>query len=127
MKITIKRTAIFENMFWKKFQASWPSKSKVGGVWRKNYADFGLQVPKELYEFPDFPYPETFKCDEFPTGEEVKEYIKLYCDLAELDETCYKLLLGRQCEYVQVSPKDSGTSIWKYCTLRCFRGEFSLT
>ena len=55
--------------------------SKVGGVWRKNYADFGLQVPKELFEFPDFPYPETFKCDDFPTGEEVQEYILLYCNL----------------------------------------------
>ena len=31
---------------------------QVGGVWRANYADFGLQVPKELYEFPEFPYPE---------------------------------------------------------------------
>ena len=29
--------------------------NKVGGVWSANYADFGLQVPKELYEFPDFP------------------------------------------------------------------------
>merc|ERR1712054_419412 len=29
----------------------------VGGVWSSNYADFGLQVPKELYEFPAFPYP----------------------------------------------------------------------
>ena len=30
----------------------------VGGVWRSNYADFGLQVPKDLYEF----YKE-FTCD----------------------------------------------------------------
>ena len=29
--------------------------ANVGGVWRKNYADFGLQVPQSLYEFPDFP------------------------------------------------------------------------
>lgn len=26
-----------------------------GGVWRENYSGFGLQVPKELYEFPAFP------------------------------------------------------------------------
>ena len=29
----------------------------VGGVWRENYADFGLQVPRSLYEFPGFPWP----------------------------------------------------------------------
>mmetsp|Transcript_14780 Transcript_14780/g.17737 ORF Transcript_14780/g.17737 Transcript_14780/m.17737 type:complete len:265 (-) Transcript_14780:176-970(-) len=51
---------------------------EVGGVWKKNYADFGLQVPKELFEFPDFPYPENFKCEHFPTGPEVQEYIVLY-------------------------------------------------
>ena len=31
--------------------------NNVGGVWRENYADFGLQVPKELYEFPGFHGP----------------------------------------------------------------------
>jgi len=52
----------------------------VGGVWRENYADFGLQVPKELYEFPDFPFP-TERGEEwetFPKGEHVQKYIELY-------------------------------------------------
>lgn len=51
---------------------------EVGGVWRKNYADFALQVPKELFEFPDFPYPENFRCEDFPTGPEVQDYIVMY-------------------------------------------------
>lgn len=48
----------------------------VGGVWRKNYADFGLQVPKELYEFPSYPFPAVH--GSFPKGPEVQEYIKKF-------------------------------------------------
>ncbi|CAE7235220.1 FMOGS-OX3 [Symbiodinium microadriaticum] len=58
----------------------------VGGCWQKNYADFGLQVPKELFEFPDFPYPDDFKCDLFPTGPEVQAYIELYAKTFKLYE-----------------------------------------
>ena len=50
------------------FEAS----SKVGGVWSSNYADFGLQVPKELYEFPSFPYPEHKQWAQFPKGPQVQ-------------------------------------------------------
>ena len=35
------------------------------------------QVPKELFEFPDFPYPADFKCDLFPTGPEVQECLNV--------------------------------------------------
>jgi len=45
----------------------------VGGVWRQNYADFGLQVPKELYEFPSFPFPAEY--GSFPKGPQVQEYL----------------------------------------------------
>merc|ERR1719378_832316 len=48
------------------------SSNKVGGVWSANYADFGLQVPKELYEFPSFPYPEHKQWDQFPKVPAVK-------------------------------------------------------
>eukprot|EP00929_Paragymnodinium_shiwhaense_P108081 TRINITY_DN74400_c0_g1_i1.p1 TRINITY_DN74400_c0_g1~~TRINITY_DN74400_c0_g1_i1.p1 ORF type:complete len:607 (-),score=121.30 TRINITY_DN74400_c0_g1_i1:237-2057(-) len=61
-----KKVKIFEKM------------QDVGGVWQKNYADFGLQVPKELYEFPDFPYPEDMKAELFPHGPQVQEYIQRY-------------------------------------------------
>jgi len=52
--------------------------SEVGGVWRENYADFGLQVPRELYEFPAFPYPKDTHWDKFPKGPAVKEYIQSF-------------------------------------------------
>jgi len=48
----------------------------VGGVWRQNYADFGLQVPKELYEFPSFPFEA--KHGSFPKGPEVQDYIRKF-------------------------------------------------
>jgi cation diffusion facilitator CzcD-associated flavoprotein CzcO len=55
------------------FEAS----SSVGGVWAKNYANFGLQVPKQLYEFQDFPM-RSVKWGEYPTGPQVQGYIEDY-------------------------------------------------
>jgi cation diffusion facilitator CzcD-associated flavoprotein CzcO len=48
----------------------------VGGVWRQNYVDFGLQVPKELYEFPSYPF--NTKHGSFPRGPEVQAYIQSF-------------------------------------------------
>jgi len=48
----------------------------VGGIWRQNYVDFGLQVPKELYEFPSYPF--MAKHGSFPKGPEVQEYIRSF-------------------------------------------------
>jgi len=64
-------------------------KSKdVGGVWRDNYADFGLQVPKELYEFPGFPWPKERQWELFPKGGEVQAYIQMYAKEFNLYEMC---------------------------------------
>eukprot|EP00933_Yihiella_yeosuensis_P061563 TRINITY_DN64393_c0_g1_i1.p1 TRINITY_DN64393_c0_g1~~TRINITY_DN64393_c0_g1_i1.p1 ORF type:complete len:624 (-),score=130.98 TRINITY_DN64393_c0_g1_i1:155-2026(-) len=60
----------------------------VGGVWRENYADFGLQVPKELYEFPGFPYPADKQWEEFPPGPQVQEYIQRYAKEFKLYDVC---------------------------------------
>jgi len=48
----------------------------VGGVWRENYADFGLQVPKELYEFPSFRFPAEY--GSFPKGTQVQDYLRSF-------------------------------------------------
>lgn len=56
----------------------------VGGVWRKNYADFGLQVPRELFEFPGFPYPESEEWDQFPKGADVHKYIRAFTESRDL-------------------------------------------
>eukprot|EP00931_Biecheleriopsis_adriatica_P031435 TRINITY_DN18437_c0_g1_i1.p1 TRINITY_DN18437_c0_g1~~TRINITY_DN18437_c0_g1_i1.p1 ORF type:complete len:628 (+),score=139.60 TRINITY_DN18437_c0_g1_i1:87-1970(+) len=62
--------------------------SDVGGVWRENYADFGLQVPKDLYEFPGFPYPSDTDWELFPPGPQVQEYIRRYAKEFNLNEVC---------------------------------------
>ena len=51
----------------------------VGGVWRDNYKGFGVQVPKQLYEFCDLPFDEV-PHGEFPTGEQTQRYIERYAD-----------------------------------------------
>ena len=65
----------------------------VAGVWRANYADFGLQVPRELYEFPGYPYPDAKKMElsgskfaKFPKGPEVAEYTQMFADDMKLKE-----------------------------------------
>mmetsp|Transcript_75894 Transcript_75894/g.175990 ORF Transcript_75894/g.175990 Transcript_75894/m.175990 type:complete len:521 (+) Transcript_75894:57-1619(+) len=50
---------------------------KVGGLWRENYNGFGVQVPKQLYEFPDLPLDEV-PWGEFPTGSQTQAYIERY-------------------------------------------------
>jgi dimethylaniline monooxygenase (N-oxide forming) len=48
----------------------------LGGVWAAGYSNFGLQVQRELYEFPDFPHqPDT---PDFTPGEQVQQYLERY-------------------------------------------------
>jgi len=50
---------------------------KVGGLWRENYHSYGVQVPKQLFQFPDFPM-ETVKWGEYATGAQTQAYIESY-------------------------------------------------
>lgn len=52
---------------------------KIGGVWRGNYLNFGVQVPKQLYEFPDFPF-KSVPWGGYPSGPQVQQYIEDYAD-----------------------------------------------
>jgi dimethylaniline monooxygenase (N-oxide forming) len=80
----------------------------VGGVWRANYADFGLQVPKELYEFPDFPYPSDTDWQDFPPGPQVQTYIERYAEEFGLQAMC-KFSTGVHA----VSPMGDGSRGWQ--------------
>lgn len=51
---------------------------RVGGVWADGYLNFGVQVQKELYEFPDFPLPS--EAPNFTPGPAMQAYIANYCD-----------------------------------------------
>lgn len=51
---------------------------RVGGVWADGYVNFGVQVQKELYEFPDWPLPGTMP--NFTPGPAFQSYLEGYCD-----------------------------------------------
>jgi dimethylaniline monooxygenase (N-oxide forming) len=50
----------------------------LGGVWADGYVDFGVQVQKELYEFPDWPLPAD--APDFTPGPVFQRYLEDYCD-----------------------------------------------
>lgn len=50
----------------------------AGGVWSDGYLNFGVQVQKELYEFPDWPLPE--ETPNFTPGPIIQKYL---ADFAE--------------------------------------------
>lgn len=49
---------------------------RLGGVWTEGYANFGIQVQRELYEFPDWPFPPG--TPDFTPGPIVRDYIEGY-------------------------------------------------
>ena len=50
--------------------------ARLGGVWTIGYANFGTQVQRELYAFPDFPLPP--EATDFTPGEVVQRYLEAY-------------------------------------------------
>ncbi|UCH40283.1 MAG: FAD-dependent oxidoreductase, partial [Gammaproteobacteria bacterium] len=52
--------------------------SEVGGVWSDGYLNFGVQVQRELYEFPDWPLPKG--TPNFTPGPIIQEYLQAYAD-----------------------------------------------
>ena len=56
--------------------------SKIGGVWSDGYLNFGVQVQRELYEFPDWPLPQG--TPDFTPGPIIQEYLQAYADHFEI-------------------------------------------
>lgn len=50
----------------------------LGGVWSDGYLNFGVQVQKELYEFPDWPLPE--ETPNFTPGPIIQKYLSDFAD-----------------------------------------------
>ena len=48
----------------------------LGGVWADGYANFGVQVQQELYEFPDWPLPKDVP--NFAPGQVIQQYLEDY-------------------------------------------------
>ena len=51
---------------------------RLGGVWADGYSNFGVQVQKELYQFPDWPLPEG--TPNFTPGPNFQQYLENYVD-----------------------------------------------
>jgi dimethylaniline monooxygenase (N-oxide forming) len=51
--------------------------SQVGGIWKSNYSNFSVQIPRVLFEFPDFPMS-NIGWGDYATGVQVKEYIEAF-------------------------------------------------
>jgi len=51
---------------------------RLGGVWADGYSNFGVQVQKELYEFPDWPLPPDTPT--FTPGPVFQAYLERYGD-----------------------------------------------
>jgi dimethylaniline monooxygenase (N-oxide forming) len=75
---------------------------KVGGLWQKNYDGYGVQVPKQLYEFPDYPL-EKVAWGEYATGPQTQAYIESYADSYDLRK-CLRL----NTEVVQLKKRADG-------------------
>lgn len=104
--------------------------SAVGGVWRENYTSFGVQVPAQLYEFPDFPYRKQSACadvcgQEYPEGADVQAYINRYADHYDL-----RKLIQFDTKVVNVVPREatSAGAGWTFTVARggkTFKHHFS--
>ena len=52
--------------------------SVLGGVWMAGYSNFGVQVPRDLYEFPDWPLPKGTA--NFTPGPVIQKYLEDYAE-----------------------------------------------
>ncbi len=62
--------------------------AKLGGVWADGYHGFGVQIQKDLYEFPDFPLPD--EVPHFTPGPQFQQYLENFCDRIDIRD-CLKL------------------------------------
>ncbi|PNW70719.1 hypothetical protein CHLRE_17g731700v5 [Chlamydomonas reinhardtii] len=86
----------------------------VGGVWRRNYHGFALQVPWDFFTFPEFPYElapgdlaARAEAQDFPSGEIVQEYIEAYCKHFKLDR---HIMFGVKVVHIAALPQFGNAS-----------------
>lgn len=79
---------------------------ELGGVWADGYANFGVQVQKELYEFPDWPLPAD--TPNFTPGPIFQKYLAAYCNEFGVSP---HIRLGT--EVTRVSAREDGKDGWK--------------
>lgn len=76
-----------------------------GGVWADGYVNFGVQVHKELYQFPDWPLPET--TPNFTPGPDFRRYLEDFAAHFGIRERIYA-----GCRVLALEPHDGGRAGW---------------
>ncbi|CAN1276125.1 Probable flavin-containing monooxygenase 1 [Linum perenne] len=61
------------------------SRSDVGGLWTSTLSTTKLQTPKPIFQFSDFPWPESVT-EDFPTHDKVLDYLKSYSNHFNLNK-----------------------------------------
>jgi len=54
------------------------SSTELGGVWSDGYLNFGAQVQRELYKFPDWPFPPD--TPDFTPGPMIQQYLRNFAE-----------------------------------------------
>lgn len=80
-------------------------RDELGGVWADGYLNFGVQVQKELYEFPDWPLPPG--TPDFTPGPVFQKYLSDYCD-----EFGVRSRIRFHTQVTGLSPLDDGRTGW---------------
>lgn len=87
---------------------------RPGGLWRENYASYRVQVPTQLYEFPDFPIRRQSVCadvcaQEYMDGADVQAYIESYVKEFDLEP-----LLRLDTAVVRIERRADGQPGWTF-------------
>jgi dimethylaniline monooxygenase (N-oxide forming) len=84
---------------------------RLGGVWADGYSNFGVQVQKELYQFPDWPLPAG--TPNFTPGPIFQKYLEDYADRFQI-RSC--LHMGER--VTALMPRADGAPGWTISTER---------
>ncbi|KAM7470978.1 hypothetical protein LguiA_009161 [Lonicera macranthoides] len=85
------------------------SRSSIGGVWTKTVETTKLQTSKLLYQFSDFPWPPSVT-DEFPTQQEVFDYLQSYA--THFDLLRHVKFNSKAVKISYEGPNDSEMNAW---------------
>jgi dimethylaniline monooxygenase (N-oxide forming) len=78
---------------------------RLGGVWADGYSNFGVQVQKELYQFPDWPLPES--TPNFTPGPIFQRYLEIYADHFKI-----RPLIRLRARVARLEPRVDGRPGW---------------
>ena len=80
--------------------------ARLGGVWADGYSNFGVQVQKELYEFPDWPLPADVS--DFTPGPVFQKYLEDY-----VDHFGVRTHIRLSANVMEIAPLEGGDAGWR--------------